>query len=94
MPKRLFSTKPIGELHEADDANELKRTLDARALVLLGIGAVRESGADDRADTEQHQRAGVERPVQFVAGVGFVEFPHGLRGEQALRHADRSSGFS
>jgi amino acid permease len=41
MPHRLFSTKPIGELHEADESgNELKRTLDARALVLLGIGAI------------------------------------------------------
>ena len=39
MPHRLFSTKPIGELHEADESsNELSRTLDARALVLLGIG--------------------------------------------------------
>ena len=37
----LFSTKPIGQLHEADDtANELRRTLDARALVMLGIGAI------------------------------------------------------
>ena len=40
MPKRLFSTKPVGELHEADTSNELHRTLDARALVLLGIGAI------------------------------------------------------
>ena len=40
MPKRLFATKPVGELHEADTSNELRRTLDARALVLLGIGAI------------------------------------------------------
>jgi len=41
MPHRLFSTKPIGELHEADDSgNELSRTLDARALVLLGVGGI------------------------------------------------------
>jgi hypothetical protein len=26
MPTRLFSTKPIGELHEADGFNELQRT--------------------------------------------------------------------
>ena len=33
MPHRLFSTKPIGELHEAeaDTDNELRRTLDAQA---------------------------------------------------------------
>ena len=33
MAHRLFSTKPIGELHEAEVDNELHRTLDARALV-------------------------------------------------------------
>ena len=40
MPHRLFSTKPIGELHEADDSgNELSRTLDARAGTLQSATA-------------------------------------------------------
>ena len=40
MAHSLFSTKPIGDLHEASSANELNRVLDARTLVMLGIGAI------------------------------------------------------
>ena len=71
MPKRLFSTKPIGELHEADDANELKRTLDARALVLLGIGAIIGTGIFVLTGTAAANHAGPALVVSFlIAGLG------------------------
>ena len=71
MPKRLFSTKPIGELHEADDVNELKRTLDARALVLLGIGAIIGTGIFVLTGTAAANHAGPALVVSFlIAGLG------------------------
>jgi basic amino acid/polyamine antiporter, APA family len=71
MPKRLFSTKPIGELHEADDSNELKRTLDARALVMLGIGAIIGTGIFVLTGTAAANHAGPALVVSFlIAGLG------------------------
>ncbi len=71
MPKRLFSTKPIGELHEADTVNELQRTLDARALVLLGIGAIIGTGIFVLTGTAAANHAGPALVLSFlVAGLG------------------------
>ena len=71
MPKRLFSTKPIGELHEADTFNELQRTLDARALVLLGIGAIIGTGIFVLTGTAAANHAGPALVVSFlIAGLG------------------------
>jgi len=71
MSKRLFSTKPIGELHEADTMNELNRTLDARALVLLGIGAIIGTGIFVLTGTAAANHAGPALVVSFlVAGLG------------------------
>jgi basic amino acid/polyamine antiporter, APA family len=71
MPKRLFSTKPIGELHEADEMNELKRTLDARALVMLGIGAIIGTGIFVLTGTAAANHAGPALVISFlIAGLG------------------------
>ena len=71
MPKRLFSTKPVGELHEADTSNELLRTLDARALVLLGIGAIIGTGIFVLTGTAAANHAGPALVVSFlIAGLG------------------------
>ncbi len=71
MPQRLFSTKPIGELHEADTDNELRRTLDARALVLLGIGAIIGTGIFVLTGTAAANHAGPALVLSFlVAGLG------------------------
>ena len=71
MPKRLFSTKPVGELHEADTGNELHRTLDARALVLLGIGAIIGTGIFVLTGTAAANHAGPALVVSFlIAGLG------------------------
>jgi APA family basic amino acid/polyamine antiporter len=71
MPKRLFSTKPVTELHEADTANELHRTLDARALVLLGIGAIIGTGIFVLTGTAAANHAGPALVASFlIAGLG------------------------
>jgi len=71
MPKRLFATKPVGELHEADTSNELNRTLDARALVLLGIGAIIGTGIFVLTGTAAANHAGPALIVSFlIAGLG------------------------
>jgi APA family basic amino acid/polyamine antiporter len=71
MLKRLLSTKPIGELHEADVGNELTRTLDARALVMLGIGAIIGTGIFVLTGTAAANHAGPALVVSFlIAGVG------------------------
>lgn len=71
MPSRLFSTKPVTELHEADTANELHRTLDARALVLLGIGAIIGTGIFVLTGTAAANHAGPALVVSFlIAGLG------------------------
>ena len=72
MPHRLFSTKPISELHEADESdNELNRTLDARALVLLGIGAIIGTGIFVLTGTAAANHAGPALVISFlIAGLG------------------------
>src|SRR5512137_1220698 len=72
MPHRLCSTKPIGELHEADESgNELNRTLDARALVLLGIGAIIGTGIFVLTGTAAANHAGPALIISFlIAGLG------------------------
>jgi APA family basic amino acid/polyamine antiporter len=71
MPHRLFSTKPIGELHEVDTDNELHRSLDARALVLLGIGAIIGTGIFVLTGTAAANHAGPALVVSFlIAGLG------------------------
>src|SRR5512137_967123 len=72
MPHRLCSTKPIGELHEADESgNELNRTLDARALVLLGIGAIIGTGIFVLTGTAAANHAGPALVISFlIAGLG------------------------
>jgi APA family basic amino acid/polyamine antiporter len=72
MPHRLFSTKPIGELHEADESgNELSRTLDARALMLLGIGAIIGTGIFVLTGTAAANHAGPALVISFlIAGLG------------------------
>ena len=71
MPKRLFSTKPVAELHEADSFNELHRTLDARALVMLGIGAIIGTGIFVLTGTAAANHAGPALVISFlIAGLG------------------------
>jgi APA family basic amino acid/polyamine antiporter len=71
MPNRLFATKPVGELHEADTSNELHRTLDARALVMLGIGAIIGTGIFVLTGTAAANHAGPALVVSFlIAGLG------------------------
>jgi len=71
MLNRLFSTKPVTELHEADSFNELHRTLDAPALVLLGIGAIIGTGIFVLTGTAAANHAGPALIISFlVAGIG------------------------
>jgi len=71
MPHRLFSTQPISELHEGDTDNELHRSLDARALVLLGIGAIIGTGIFVLTGTAAANHAGPALVVSFlIAGLG------------------------
>src|SRR5262249_35383480 len=66
MAHGLFSTKPIGELHEAEIDNELNRTLDARALVLLGIGAIIGTGIFVLTGTAAANHAGPALVMSFL----------------------------
>jgi APA family basic amino acid/polyamine antiporter len=67
----LFSTQPIGQLHEADSGNELHRTLDARALTLLGIGAIIGTGIFVLTGTAAANHAGPALVISFlIAGLG------------------------
>ncbi|NJD30627.1 MAG: amino acid permease [Gammaproteobacteria bacterium] len=71
MASGLFSTKPIKELHEAGDANELHRVLDAKALVMLGIGAIIGTGIFVLTGTAAANHAGPALVLSFIiAGVG------------------------
>jgi APA family basic amino acid/polyamine antiporter len=71
MPNSLFATKPIADLHEADTQNELRRTLDARALVLLGIGAIIGTGIFVLTGTAAANHAGPALVMSFlIAGLG------------------------
>ena len=71
MPSQLLATKPVTELHEADTGNELHRTLDARALVLLGIGAIIGTGIFVLTGTAAANQAGPALVLSFlIAGLG------------------------
>ena len=71
MASRLFSTKSVAELCDFGASNELNRTLDARALVLLGIGAVIGTGIFVLTGTAAANHAGPALMLSFViAGLG------------------------
>jgi basic amino acid/polyamine antiporter, APA family len=71
MAHGLFSTKPIGDLHEATTASELHRVLDARALVMLGIGAIIGTGIFVLTGTAAANHAGPALVLSFIiAGIG------------------------
>jgi APA family basic amino acid/polyamine antiporter len=71
MAHSLFSTKPITDLQEAGSANELNRVLDARALVLLGIGAIIGTGIFVLTGTAAANHAGPALVLSFIiAGIG------------------------
>ena len=71
MANQLFSTKSIAELCDFGAANELHRTLSARALVLLGIGAVIGTGIFVLTGTAAANHAGPALMLSFlIAGLG------------------------
>ncbi len=71
MAHSLFSTKPIGELHEVSSVNELNRVLDARMLVLMGIGAIIGTGIFVLTGTAAANHAGPALVLSFIiAGIG------------------------
>ncbi|HQR48634.1 MAG TPA: amino acid permease [Steroidobacteraceae bacterium] len=71
MAHGLFTTKPISDLHEAGTGNELHRALDARALVMLGIGAIIGTGIFVLTGTAAANHAGPALVLSFViAGIG------------------------
>ena len=71
MAHGLFATKPIGDLAKEGSANELNRVLDARALVLLGIGAIIGTGIFVLTGTAAANHAGPALVISFIiAGVG------------------------
>ncbi len=88
----------VAEARErAAEAGDQERDDQRRAGVVGGgrAGQHEDAGADDGADAEQHQRARVERAVQFVARlVGFVQFADGLGRKQAMRHGSALDGRS
>lgn len=66
----LFSTKPIAEL-KADSGNDLRRTLSASALVMLGIGAIIGTGIFVLTGTAAANHAGPALVLSFIiAGIG------------------------
>jgi APA family basic amino acid/polyamine antiporter len=68
---RLFSTRSVADLCSFGASNELNRTLDARALVLLGIGAVIGTGIFVLTGTVAANQAGPALMLSFiVAGLG------------------------
>jgi APA family basic amino acid/polyamine antiporter len=67
----LFSTKPIADLKEVDAGNELRRTLSATTLVLLGIGAIIGTGIFVLTGTAAANHAGPALVISFIiAGIG------------------------
>jgi len=71
MAHSLFATKPISDLHEAGSANELNRVLDARMLVLMGIGAIIGTGIFVLTGTAAANHAGPALVLSFIiAGIG------------------------
>ncbi|MFO1406981.1 MAG: amino acid permease [Steroidobacteraceae bacterium] len=71
MAHGLFSTKPIGDLTKEGSANELNRVLDARALIMLGIGAIIGTGIFVLTGTAAANHAGPALVISFIiAGIG------------------------
>src|SRR5512138_1765704 len=71
MSSGLFSTKQISDLAAAASASELHRTLDARALVMLGIGAIIGTGIFVLTGTAAANHAGPALVISFmIAGFG------------------------
>jgi APA family basic amino acid/polyamine antiporter len=71
MSTGLLATKSIGDITAAAEANELHRTLDARALVLLGIGAIIGTGIFVLTGTAAANHAGPALIISFlIAGFG------------------------
>jgi len=71
MAHSLFSTKPIGDPNEVSSSNELNRVLDARMLVLMGIGAIIGTGIFVLTGTAAANHAGPALVLSFViAGIG------------------------
>jgi len=67
----LFSTKPIGDLKDVDAGNELRRTLSATTLVMLGIGAIIGTGIFVLTGTAAANHAGPALVLSFIiAGIG------------------------
>jgi APA family basic amino acid/polyamine antiporter len=71
MPNGLFATKRIADMTTASESSELNRTLDARALVLLGIGAIIGTGIFVLTGTAAANHAGPALVISFlIAGLG------------------------
>jgi APA family basic amino acid/polyamine antiporter len=71
MAHGLFSTKPIADLHDVSSANELNRVLDARMLVMMGIGAIIGTGIFVLTGTAAANHAGPALVLSFIiAGIG------------------------
>jgi len=71
MSTGLLATKQISDINAAAEANELHRTLDARALVLLGIGAIIGTGIFVLTGTAAANHAGPALIISFlIAGFG------------------------
>jgi APA family basic amino acid/polyamine antiporter len=71
MSTGLLATKHISDINAAAEANELHRTLDARALVLLGIGAIIGTGIFVLTGTAAANHAGPALIISFlIAGFG------------------------
>jgi APA family basic amino acid/polyamine antiporter len=71
MSTGLLATKQIADINAAAEANELHRTLDARALVLLGIGAIIGTGIFVLTGTAAANHAVPALVISFlIAGFG------------------------
>jgi len=72
MASQLLATKSIAELHEQESSgNELRRTLTATQLTLLGIGGVIGTGIFVLTGVAAAQNAGPALPLSFIiAGLG------------------------
>src|SRR4051812_32253408 len=84
MANRLFATKPIKELMAETQENEhsLKRTLTAKNLIALGIGAIIGAGLFVRTAAAAANNAGSAVTIGFIiaaigcalAGLCYAEF--------------------
>src|SRR5690348_14935127 len=72
MASQLFATKSIVELHEQEaSGDELRRTLTATSLTLLGIGGIIGTGIFVLTGTAAAEHAGPALALSFIiAGIG------------------------